>query len=81
MPELNELMKNVSLKNMHKVGEEEVKDDELLVVLFKDDVDDFHINRNVKIVKSLMQLDATLCYTIRDVDKVLRMKLVETYTR
>ena len=79
MKKLDKLMKNVSLKNMHKIGDEEVKGDELLMVFFKDDSEDYHCNREVKVSGTLMQLDATLCYTRREVDHISRVKIIESY--
>jgi hypothetical protein len=80
MDKLSELMKNVSLKNMSKIGDKEVKKGELLVVFYKDDKGKFYSNKNVSVAGSLMQLDAVLTHTDRKVDRVVRLKAIGAYS-
>ena len=77
MKTISGLLKHVSLHTIKKIPQ--LEKDELLVVLFKDDAGAFDCNRKVKVAGSLLQLDAVLCYAKRKVDKVVKMKVVESY--
>jgi len=80
MEKLSELMKDVSLKNYDQIGDAEVKNNELIIVTYKDDAHKPFSNRKVDVAGSLMQLDAILCYVERDRDQVFRVKIVEEYS-
>lgn len=75
---LSQLMRNVSLRDINKIGDEEVKTDELLIVFYRDDTSKYHSTRKVNVAASLMQLDAVLC-SERELDCVLRVKITDTY--
>ena len=78
MPKLSELMKHVSLHSIDKIPQ--LENDERLIIFYEDDEDDFDCNRSVSIAMTVLQLDAILCYTKREVDCVVKMKTVEIYT-
>lgn len=78
MAKLSELMKDVSLHSMDKIPQ--LENDERLIIFYKDDEGVFDSNRNVDIAATVLQLDAILCYTKREVACVVKMKTVEMYT-
>lgn len=78
---INELMKNVSLHTMDKMDEGDIDPKTgMFVVLYKDDAKKGDCNRKARIAGDLAQLDAVLCYERdREVQMILKMKIVDTY--
>jgi hypothetical protein len=75
---LRELMEHVSLFSLDKIPQ--LAQDERLIVFYKDDAQEYYSNRRVDIAASILELDTILTYTEREVDRVVKMKVMEVYT-
>jgi hypothetical protein len=77
---ISDLMKNVSLRSIDNISDEDLKEDEIFMVFYEDDESNFDVNKKVSIAGSILQLDAALTYAKRKVSCVKRLKVVEVYS-